>query len=109
MHGEQAHTSVVEHGDTLIVVQVGVQVVDTDDIGPEPLNDGGVPLADIRPRQRVVLVTALADEGLLATGLISQAADLELAAVGGEIVLVALDFDLRQGRGQSRAEDDQRG
>lgn len=104
-----ACTSIVEDGDTLVVVQVGVQVVNTDHIGTEPLNDGGVPLADVRPREGVVLVAAAADEGLLATGLVSQATNLELATVGGEIVLVALNFDLRQGRGQSRTEGDQRG
>lgn len=86
-----------------------MQVVDADHIGAEPLDDGGVPLAEIRPRERVVLVTAATDEGLLATGLVGQAADLELAAVGGEIVLVALDLDLRQGRGQRRTEGDQGG
>lgn len=53
-----------------------------------------------------MLVLAVSLEGLLTTRLVGQTPDLELTAVAGEVELVALDLNLRQGGGQGCAQGD---
>jgi hypothetical protein len=97
-------THSIEDTGTFIVVDVGVQVVDTDGIDAHDLHEGSISetRSGIAEGIRAVLLEARA-----ATGLIGNSNNLKLVAGLGVVELVALDLHRRNGSNERRGERDE--
>jgi hypothetical protein len=96
-------THSIEDTGTFIVVDVGVQVVDTDGVDAHDLHESSISKASSRVTERVRAVLL---EARAATGLIGDANNLELVASLGVVELVALDFQSRDSSSERRGERD---
>lgn len=101
---DHVHASGVEDGGASIVVQVGVQVVDTDGVGTETLEEGSIAHADISVAEGILVVLGIVASA--AANLVVETNDLELlAALGYEGI--ALDGEGLDGSSQGRTKCDE--
>jgi hypothetical protein len=85
------------------MVEIWVQVVDTNGIDAHDLHEGGISLALLGLAQRIRLGVG---EGSAASGLIGDADDLEFLARLGVVEVLSLDLQRRNGSNERRGERD---
>lgn len=82
------------------MIDVGIQVVDTDGIDAHNLHESSISHARLGLTERI---RARVCKGRAAAWLVSNANDLELVASLGVVELIALDIKGRNGNGQRRS------